>query len=136
MSPLRRTTWSHGSTGERLPDPEEVPNRHAVHAKSYVHAPAPLPGLEGLPDGARLVIGSAREALARGLDRERLREAGALLGGSSEGAAGGTLPTIAAVPGHSPLTATAVHTAAIGAEARELVSRVRACIAPGTGDPT
>ena len=126
MSLLRRTTWVHGSTGERLPDPEDVPNGHAVHAKSCVHAPAPPPGLDGLPDGARLVIGSEREALAHGLDRERLREAGVLLGGGSEVAAGGTLPTLATVPGHSPLTATTVHSMAIGAEAREPVSRVRA----------
>ena len=73
-----------------------------------------------------LVIGSEREALAHDLDRERLREAGARLGGGSEGAAGGAFPPLAAVPGHSPLTATAVHTTAIGAEAREPVSRVRA----------
>ena len=56
MSLLRHTAWIHGSTGERLPDPGEVPNGHAVYAESYVYAPAPLPGPEALPDGARLVI--------------------------------------------------------------------------------
>ena len=59
MSLLRHTAWSPGSTGERLPDPGEMPNEHAEFAKSYVYAPAWLPGLEGLPDGARLVIDSA-----------------------------------------------------------------------------
>ena len=56
MSLLRHTAWIHGSTGEKLPDPGEVPHGHAVYAKSYVYAPASLPELEGLPDGARLVI--------------------------------------------------------------------------------
>ena len=73
-----------------------------------------------------LAIGFEREALAHDLDRERLREVGALLDGGSEDAAGGTLRTLAAVLGHTPLIATAVHTTAIGAEAREPVSRVRA----------
>ena len=40
--------------------------------------------------------------------------------------AGVPLPTIAAVLGHASLTTTAIYTIAIGAEARELVSRVRA----------
>ena len=77
MSLLRHTTWIHGSTGEWLPDPGEAPNGHAVHARSYVYAPAWLPGLEGLPDGARLVIDSALDLgpfrLERGL---RAREHG------------------------------------------------------------
>ena len=34
------------------------------------------------------------------------------------------LPTVAAVLGHASLTTTAIYTTAIGAEARELVSRV------------
>ena len=34
------------------------------------------------------------------------------------------LPTIAAVLGHASLTTTAIYTTAIGAEAREFVSRV------------
>ena len=38
--------------------------------------------------------------------------------------AGVPLPTIAAVLGHASLTTTAIYTTAIGAEARELVSRV------------
>ena len=40
--------------------------------------------------------------------------------------AGVPLPTVAAVPGPASLTTTALFTTAIGAEARELVSRVRA----------
>ena len=56
MSLLRQTAWIHGSTGGKLRDPGEMPNGHAVYAGSYVYAPAPLPGLEGLPDGALLVI--------------------------------------------------------------------------------
>ena len=39
-------------------------------------------------------------------------------------AAGVPLPTVATVLGHPSLTTTAVYTTAIGAEARELVSRV------------
>ena len=38
--------------------------------------------------------------------------------------AGVPLPTIAAVLGHASLSTTAIYTTAIGAEARELVSRV------------
>ena len=38
--------------------------------------------------------------------------------------AGVPLPTVAAVLGHASLTTTAIYTTAIGAEARELVSRV------------
>ena len=38
--------------------------------------------------------------------------------------AGVPLPTLAAVLGHASLNTTAVYTTAIGAEARELVSRV------------
>ena len=38
--------------------------------------------------------------------------------------AGVPLPTVAAVLGHASLTATAIYTTAIGADARELVSRV------------
>ena len=39
--------------------------------------------------------------------------------------AGVPLPTVAAVLGHASLTTTAIYTTAIGAEARELASRVR-----------
>lgn len=71
MSLLRYTTWLHGNTGERQPDTGEMPNGHAVHARSYVRAPAWLPGLKGLPDEARLVIDSALDLgpfrLERGL---------------------------------------------------------------------
>ena len=56
MSLLRHSAWIHGRTGEQLWDPGGMPNGHAVYAISYVYAPAPLPGLEGLPDGALLVI--------------------------------------------------------------------------------
>ena len=38
--------------------------------------------------------------------------------------AGVPLPTVAAVLGHASLTTTAIYTTVIGAEARELVSRV------------
>lgn len=38
--------------------------------------------------------------------------------------AGVPLPTIAAVLGHASLTTTAIYTTAIGAEARDLISRV------------
>ena len=38
--------------------------------------------------------------------------------------AGVPLPTVAAVLGHASLTTTAIYTTAIGAEARELVSRI------------
>ena len=38
--------------------------------------------------------------------------------------AGVPLPTVAAVLGHASFTTTAIYTTAIGAEARELVSRI------------
>ena len=44
--------------------------------------------------------------------------------GVAAAVAGVPLPTIAAVLGHASLTTTAIYTTAIGAEARELVSRV------------
>ena len=58
MSLLRHNTWIDGRTGEWVPEPDWVPNGHAVTARSCTYAPAPLSGLEGLPDGALLVIDS------------------------------------------------------------------------------
>ena len=58
MSLLRHSTWIDGRTGEWVPEPDGAPDGHAVVARSYAYAPAPLPGLEGLPDGALLVIDS------------------------------------------------------------------------------
>ena len=56
MSLLRHDAWIDGRTGEHVTDPDESPNAHAVSAESWVYAPDPSPGHDGLPAGVLLVI--------------------------------------------------------------------------------
>jgi len=117
----RRSHW------RAVPVPEDL-----VHALDLVHS---LRRRQGSSRGAERVLWPVTRQTANRQVAAIMRAAG-IEGpqacprglrhsyGVAAVTAGVPLPTIAAVLGHASLTTTAIYTTAIGAEARELVSRV------------
>ena len=69
--------WIDGRTGEHVPagleedtanDPSP-PTEHAVHSRSYIYAPAPTRGLEGLRQGVNLIIATSVDLTPMRLER-------------------------------------------------------------------
>ena len=79
MSLLRTGEWIDARTGEYVPTSLEEdierdptpPTEHAVHSRSYIYAPAPTAGLEGLPRGVNLIIATSVDLSPMRLQRER-----------------------------------------------------------------
>ena len=110
-----------------VPVPEDL-----VHALELVHRVRRAPGERAGREPALVAHHPANGEPPGGRDHAHRRHrgpAGVPPGlrhsyGVAAVTAGVPLPTVAAVLGHASLTTTAIYTTAIGAEARELVSRV------------
>lgn len=77
MALLRNGAWIDGRTGEHVParlegdmsDGPSPPTEHAVHSRSYIYAPGPTRGLEGLRQGVNLIIATGVDLTAMKLER-------------------------------------------------------------------
>ena len=69
MSYIDRSVVIDGETGQALPFNDPADNARAVRSQSYVHAASFLPGLEGLPRGARVAVETDTDLTPLRLDR-------------------------------------------------------------------
>ena len=74
MSYLAFSNMIDGRTGETLSEAGAADNEHAVLANAYIYATAFTPGLEGLPQGARLTVDAFVDLKPLRLDRSEGRD--------------------------------------------------------------